>query len=254
MIHRVGTVDSTQRVAREMAAAGALHGTAVMAEAQTDGRGRLGRAWCSEAGENLLLSVVLRPVGPIADAPLLSLGAAAGLAIRFDLRVRWPNDLVSRDGIKVGGLLAELETTGQRVKHLILGLGLNVNQTVFPRGIEATSLAMLGGSRLVVTEVAEAAVASILAWSAHPDRLGQWRARAHTIGRRVRIGEREGIATGIREDGALLVDGEPVLTGDVELVRGMPTLPRSPRGPGSGASPTPASPAPPRKSGAESSS
>ncbi len=221
MIHRVGVVDSTQRVARELAAEGAVHGTAVVAEAQTEGRGRLGRAWHSEPGENLLLSVILRPLGPIAEAPLLSLGAAAGLAIRFDLRVKWPNDLVSRDGLKVGGLLAELDTSGERVRHVILGLGLNVNQLAFPAGIEATSLAALGGSRLVVAEVAEAAVASILAWSAHPDRLGQWRTHAHTLGRRVRIGDREGVATGIRDDGALLLDGLPVLTGDVELVGGV---------------------------------
>ncbi len=220
MIHRVGVVDSTQRVARDLAASGAPHGTAVVAEAQTEGRGRLGRAWTSEPGENLLLSVILRPLGPISEAPLLSLGAAAGLAIRFDLRVKWPNDLLCRDGRKVGGLLAELETDGERVRHVILGLGLNVNQRVFPEGIAAASLAELSGSRLVVEEVAEAAIASILAWSSHPARLDQWRAHAHTLGRRVRVGNREGVATGIRDDGALLLDGVPVLTGDVELVRG----------------------------------
>lgn len=219
MIHFVGEVDSTQRLAREAAVGGAPHGTAFVASAQLAGRGRLGRSWQSEPGQNLLLSVVLRPDVPVAEAPLLSLGAAAGLAITFDLRVKWPNDLMSADGRKVGGLLAELDVRGDRVGFVILGLGLNVNQLEFP-GLAATSLRALGGGGEAINleGVAETARKAILAWSTHPARLDEWRRVSHTLGRRVRVGDREGIATAIRDDGALIVGGEAVLTGDVELV------------------------------------
>ncbi len=224
----VGVVDSTQQVARELADAGAAHGTAVVAHAQRAGRGRLGRSWESPPGDNLLMSIVLRPRGPITEAPLLSLGAAAGLAVVFGLGVKWPNDLVVRDGRKVGGLLAELDADGTRVRHVILGLGLNVNAA--PAHLPATSLAALGaagevdvadwleGARLDVAKVADAARRAILAWSEHPRRLDVWRERSSTLGRRVRIGGREGVAQALRDDGALILDGEPVLTGDVELV------------------------------------
>jgi BirA family biotin operon repressor/biotin-[acetyl-CoA-carboxylase] ligase len=217
VIHFVGEVDSTQRLAREAAVGGAPHGTAFVASAQLAGRGRLGRSWQSEPGQNLLLSVVLRPDVPVAEAPLLSLGAAAGLAITFDLRVKWPNDLMSADGRKVGGLLAELDVRGDRVGFVILGLGLNVNQLDFP-GLTATSLRALGGGGEAIKGVAETARKAILAWCTHPARLDEWRRVSHTLGRRVRVGDREGIATAIRDDGALIVGGEAVLTGDVELV------------------------------------
>lgn len=231
MIRRVGVVDSTQRLARELAEGRAPHGTAVLADAQTAGRGRLGRTWESPPGDNLLLSVVLRPTGPVHDAPLLSLGAAAGLAVAFGLRVKWPNDLVTADGRKVGGLLAELEADAGRVRFVVLGLGLNVNAA--PPGLPAASLAALGaegldvddwraGDRLDVAAVADTALRAILAWSSHPARLDTWRARSHTLGRRVRVAGREGVATALRDDGALLIDGEPVLAGDVELVSPSP--------------------------------
>ena len=230
MIRQLGVVDSTQRVAREWAAEGAPHGSAVRADWQSAGRGRLGRIWVGEPGKNLLLSVILRPGGEAREAPLLSLGAAAGLAVTFGLRVKWPNDLVSADGRKVGGILAELETDGAAVRHVILGLGLNVNQGEFPKEIHAASLAGLAAAGeidaspwavaggLALNGVAEDAVRAILAWSSHPGRLDLWRSRSNTLGRRVRVGDREGVATGLREDGALMLDGEAMLAGDVEMV------------------------------------
>ena len=234
MIQYFGPVDSTQRLAREAAVAGASHGSAFVATAQTAGRGRLGRRWESDAGENLLMSVVLRPDVPISEAPLLSLGAAAGLAVAFGLRVKWPNDLVNRGGLKVGGLLAELETRGERVGFVLLGLGLNVNQRRFG-DLTATSLLCQaeaghldpdglweGGDaispRLSVARVAETARAAILSWCTHPARLDEWRRVSHTLGRIVRVGERQGLASALRDDGALMVGGEAILTGDVELV------------------------------------
>ncbi len=216
LIHRYDLVDSTQSVARRLADEGAPHGTVVLAEEQTAGRGRLDRRWTSARGENLTFTVVLRPPIPARDAPLLTLGAAAGLAVALDLRVKWPNDLVTSEGRKVAGLLAEMETVGDRVGYVLLGVGLNVNQQVFPPELpNATSLARERGPQ-DREDVLDRAVSAILAWAQHPDRLDQWRRRAHTLGRHVRIGAIEGVATGLRDDGALLVGGVPVLAGEID--------------------------------------
>jgi len=215
LLHRYDVVSSTQSVARALADDGAPHGTVVLAEEQTAGRGRLDRRWDSARGLNLTFTLVLRPRIAARDAPLLTLGAAAGLATAFDLRVKWPNDLVTGEGRKVAGLLAEMDTLGDRLAFVLLGVGLNVNQTVFPEALpNATSLAVIAGPQ-DREDVLERAVASIVAWADHPDRLSLWRHRAHTLGRRVRIGEVEGVATGLRDDGALIVDGVPVLAGEL---------------------------------------
>ncbi len=214
-LHRFDCVDSTQRVARALADDGAPHGAVILAEEQTAGRGRLDRRWVSPRGENLTFSVVLRPRIRLRDAPLLTLGAAAGLAVALDLRVKWPNDLVTGEGKKLGGLLAELEMDGAEVRYVVLGVGLNVNQTQFPEALpNATSLALVHGAA-DREDVLERAVAAILAWTTHPDRLDLWRQMAQTLGRWVRIGNVEGIATDLRDDGALIVGGVPVLTGEL---------------------------------------
>lgn len=187
----------------------------MLAESQTAGRGRLDRRWRSAKGENLLFTVVLRPPVAPRDAPLLTLGAAAGLAEAFELRVKWPNDLVTPGGRKVAGLLAEMETRGEHVRYVLLGVGLNVNQVEFPPDLpNAASLATLRGPQ-DREAVLETAVAAILAWSAHPGRLDLWRRRAHTLGRRVSVGGVEGLATHLRDDGALIVDGVAVTTGEI---------------------------------------
>ncbi len=214
-MQRRGEVASTQVEARALAEAGAPHGTTVVADAQTQGRGRLGRRWAASPGENLLLSIILRPPVPVREAPLLTLGAAAGVATALDLLVKWPNDLVDTDGHKLGGFLAELETAGDRVAYVILGLGLNVNQFDFPGLPNATSLRRLRGGPQDREAVLDDVLRAILAWSAHPGRLDLWRERAHTLGRHVRVGEVEGLATSLRDDGALIVGGVAILTGEV---------------------------------------
>ncbi|MDP2305327.1 MAG: biotin--[acetyl-CoA-carboxylase] ligase [Pseudomonadota bacterium] len=215
LLHRYDTVTSTQVVARGLAEAGAPHGTVVLAEEQTAGRGRLDRRWDSARGLNLTFTLVLRPRIAARDAPLLTLGAAAGLAVAFDLRVKWPNDLVTGEGKKVAGLLAEMDMAGDRVGFVLLGVGLNVNQVDFPAALpNATSLAEISSPQ-DRTEVLERAVSAILAWCDHPDRLSLWRQRAHTLGKHVQIGHTAGVATALRDDGALIVGGVPVLAGEI---------------------------------------
>ena len=212
-------LDSTNRFARAALQRGALGpGDVVVAEGQTAGRGRLGRSWEAQPGQNLLFSVLLAPKVPVAAAPRCVLLWAAALAEVAGLSLKWPNDLVSDQDQKVGGLLAELEVV-DGAPYVVLGVGLNVNQREFAGLPGATSLARLRGGELdreaLLIALVEALDRVDVAGSLDP-----WRARARTLGRRVRIGGVEGLATAIREDGALLVDGVPILTGDVELVAG----------------------------------
>lgn len=156
-ILRFGTVTSTQDVAAEMAATGFPHGGVIVAEAQTAGRGRLGRAWHSPPAGGLYLSILLRPRVEPALLPLLTL--AAGLAAADSVQalagcaadLRWPNDVLL-GGRKCCGILPEMAATADtaRVKHVILGIGLNVNQREFPPALaaEATSLAMVSGQEI----------------------------------------------------------------------------------------------------------
>lgn len=217
--------DSTNRVARAAAAAWPgppTPGPLVVADHQTAGRGRLGRTWAAPPGQDLLFSLVLRPAIPAAEAPRAVLVWAAAMAEALGVFVKWPNDLVDAAGHKLGGVLAELELAPgptPTIAHIVLGVGVNVNTTDFPGLPGATSLARLRGARVDRASTLAALVAAIEAAPlTAADPLAPWRARSFTLGRRVRVNGREGLATGLRDDGALLVDGAPVLTGDVELL------------------------------------
>jgi BirA family transcriptional regulator, biotin operon repressor / biotin---[acetyl-CoA-carboxylase] ligase len=128
------------------------NGAAIIAEAQTAGRGRLGRSWHSEAENGLYFSVLLRPRIPPSLAPLLTLGAAVAMhnaverETQLDVDIKWPNDLLT-GGKKVCGILAEIQAEVDRVNALVVGLGLNVNHSSFPAEIaeRATSLRLASG-------------------------------------------------------------------------------------------------------------
>jgi len=145
--------DSTQSEVQRLAAAGALEGTVVTARHQRAGRGRRGHEWWDRPGESLLASVLLRPEATAGSVPQLSLvGGLAGAealaeAAAVPVRIRWPNDLLV-DGRKVCGILAEAASDGSgRPTHVILGIGINLNQTAFPEPLaeRATSLRLLTG-------------------------------------------------------------------------------------------------------------
>jgi len=175
----------------------------------------------------------MRPKLTPAEAPRCVLAWAAAIAGVLDVKLKWPNDLVDDEGRKLGGFLAELEAggdtfgTGPRIRHVVLGLGLNVNQVDFPPDLPAaTSLRVLRGhphDRAALLGRMLRAVDAVD--PGRSDALDPWRARAHTLGRRVRVGPVEGIAEALRDDGALIVDGQPVVAGDVELVGRPPDRP-----------------------------
>jgi BirA family biotin operon repressor/biotin-[acetyl-CoA-carboxylase] ligase len=138
---------STNHVALNLARQGALEGTLVVADAQSAGRGRLGRMWLAPPGTSLLFSIVFRPPPgphPFHTIMAVALGVVRGLAAGTGLTagLKWPNDLLL-DGRKAGGLLAEGEAQEGRSGFVVVGVGVNVN--FYPRSVagipaEATSV------------------------------------------------------------------------------------------------------------------
>jgi len=144
-IYTFETVDSTQAVLGQLAADGAPEGTIVVARHQTAGRGSRGKQWWDAPGESLMFSALLRPPGPIAWAPQLSLvsGVAVVDALRarcdVDARIRWPNDVMI-EGKKVCGVLPEAVSHADgRVNYVLLGIGINVHQREFPPELRDTA-------------------------------------------------------------------------------------------------------------------
>jgi BirA family biotin operon repressor/biotin-[acetyl-CoA-carboxylase] ligase len=151
-IHHFFKVDSTNRVALELAHAGEPEGAVVLAEEQTAGRGRAGRTWHSERAVGIYVTLVLRPKLAPVQTPLLTMmaGLSAYTAIQTHsglvVDLKWPNDLLIR-GKKVGGILTEMHAEPGQVRFVIVGIGLNVNQEKFPSelGSAATSLRIESG-------------------------------------------------------------------------------------------------------------
>jgi len=152
--HHFFKTDSTNRVALELGHAGEPEGTVVVAEEQTAGRGRAGRAWLSERAAGIYVTLLLRPRLAPVQAPLLtmmaglSVHAAAEAVTGLNVDLKWPNDLLI-GGKKAGGILTEMHAEPSQVRFVIVGIGLNVNQEKFPGELAsiATSLRMESGKR-----------------------------------------------------------------------------------------------------------
>lgn len=240
-IVRLETVDSTNRYARMLAAQGAPHGTLVLARQQTAGRGRRGRNWISPAGEGIFMSLIVRPGTAVESAGGLSLQAALAAARAIartggiDARIKWPNDIVC-GGRKVCGMLLEMDTDGQGLQDVVIGVGINVHQTEFPEEImhTASSLDLLSGRRTDSEALTEAFLeefeaAYALARSDHEAFMRAYCGLSATLGQRVQViaaGETyTGTAENVTDSGTLLVRREDgvlreVLAADVS-VRGL---------------------------------
>jgi BirA family biotin operon repressor/biotin-[acetyl-CoA-carboxylase] ligase len=218
--HRV--TDSTNERAKELAATGAPGGTLVTADEQTAGRGRQGRVWTAPAGSALLLSLLLRDLDE--RHALLPLAAAVAVcdAVPVDASIKWPND-VWIDGRKLAGILVEGRP---QEGWAVLGVGVNVTTESFPADIvdTATSLGLAGVSATPESVLAEL-LPALSRWLDAPDDevLSAWRSRDALKGERVRWSDGEGIAEGIDDSGALLVqtaNGRVTLeAGEVHLLR-----------------------------------
>ncbi len=151
-IHHSYKIGSTNTTAMAAAADGAPQGSVFLAEEQTAGRGRGANSWQSPRSTGIYCSVILRPLLPPSEVLVLSL--AAGLAVQAaiqheDSRVtpdlKWPNDVLI-DGQKVCGILTEMNAEATRVRYIVVGIGINVNQASFPADLPATSLRLMTGS------------------------------------------------------------------------------------------------------------
>jgi BirA family biotin operon repressor/biotin-[acetyl-CoA-carboxylase] ligase len=153
-------IDSTNIEVDRLAQKGAEHGMVVVAEQQSAGKGRRGRQWESPKGVNLYMSLLLRPEMEPQKAPMLTLVMAYSIAkalrgIGFaNTNIKWPNDLILGDK-KVCGILTEMRLDGSDIDYIVVGVGVNVNTTVFPKELEdkATSLYLECGKRIEIETV-----------------------------------------------------------------------------------------------------
>ena len=166
-IHHFYKIGSTNTTAMAAAADGAPEGTVYLAEEQTAGRGRGANSWQSPRSTGLYCSAVLRPAQPPSDVLVLSL--AAGLAVQaaiqqVDSRVqpdlKWPNDVLI-EGKKVCGILTEMNAEATRVRYVVVGIGINVNQQGLPKEFSATSLRLVTGSEWSRVELTAALLKSL---------------------------------------------------------------------------------------------
>ena len=238
-LHHYFKIDSTSTVAMEAAKNGAPEGSVFLAEQQMAGRGRGGNRWHSPRSTGIYCSLVLRPVLPPSDVLVLAL--AVGLAVEAAVKeldpalspdLKWPNDLLL-GGKKFCGILTEMNAEPTRVRHLVVGIGVNVNQTSFPDDLQAsaTSLRMAGGTKYSRLELCAALLKSLdreyrsLETNPHAAILRRFAEHSSTVrGVRVRVEENDGylgVTDGLDSRGFLQVRTpqglRTVLTGTVRV-------------------------------------
>lgn len=241
-VHFVKETDSTNEWCKRLSAEGAEHGTLAVAEFQTAGKGRLGRRWDAEEGSSVMLSILLRPKFEPRYASMLTLvmGLSAAQAMQdlgLKATIKWPNDVVVSKK-KICGILTEMGLQGAEIREVIIGLGLNVNQTEMPEELsdKATSLYMETGKKYDRSEMIglimnkfELNYEKFIKTCDLSLMLDEYNAMLANRGEPVRVLDKldpfEGIALGIDREGELLVrmsDGRirKVYSGEVS-VRGL---------------------------------
>ena len=240
-IHVFEQTTSTNDVIEKLARDGVKEGAVVFAESQTKGRGRLGRKWLSPERKGLWFSVLLRPDLRPQETTQLTVASATALrrAIQSETglraEIKWPNDIFI-GGKKVAGILTELSAELDRVRHVILGIGVDVNLGAgeFPPELRklATSLKIESGRTILRAELATAILRELdsdyarIGGGFFAEVADEWQEHCKTIGRQVtnQIGERRirGRAESLDDDGALLLRTdhgrlERITGGDVTL-------------------------------------
>ena len=237
-IHYFRQVASTNDIAKELAAKGAREGTVIVTEAQTHGRGRLGREWTSPKG-GIYLSIILRPKISPKDTPKLTLTTSVSVARAinrlYDLKaqIKWPND-IQIHGKKVCGILTEATTRGKNTDFVVIGIGVNANidLTSLPKSLRGSTTSLKKElQRKIEREQFLSALLNELesyynafAQEKFDSILKEWRSLCSHLGSHVKITSFdetfEGLAVDVDENGALLVrlkDGTTrrVVSGDV---------------------------------------
>jgi BirA family biotin operon repressor/biotin-[acetyl-CoA-carboxylase] ligase len=219
----LGSVDSTNNYAMAQAAAGSAgHGTLYFAYDQWAGKGTRGRTWTSKPGENIILSAVLEPVA-LVSSQAFALSATVALACH-DLfgryagaeatRIKWPNDLYWGDR-KAGGILIENSFRGDRWAFAVAGMGININQIVFPETTRnPVSLRQITGQSYDAVQLARELGTCLdrryaeLTSSGIPSLMAQYNTRLYRLGQEVRLRKDnvlfDTVITGVSADGRLL--------------------------------------------------
>lgn len=239
--YRFASIDSTMSEAQRLAESGAPEGAIVIADTQTAGRGRLGRTWLSESGVGLYFSLVLRPAIPSARLPTLTLAVGLGVAegiekaCQVECDLRWPNDVLL-SGKKCAGILVEAASDDQRSRYVIVGVGINVNQSSLGRELHdiATSARIETGCEYDREEVLHQVLRGVESYHGMfldegADAITQafTRKSSYVLHRRVAVlngaTEIHGTTAGLDPTGVLLLqtdDGaiEPILAGSVRPI------------------------------------
>lgn len=242
-------VDSTNNVAKKLAENGAGHGTLVIAEQQTGGKGRRGRHWVSPKGTGIWMTYILRPDIAPDRASMLTLAAALaaaegiqesidGVGKRAECAIKWPNDIVLNSK-KIVGILTEMSAEPDYVNYVVVGIGINVNITEMDDEIKANATSIIKEtgchiqrSRIVglITQKFEKYYEVFMKTSDLSGLLDAYNAMLVNTGRCVRLltpdnQEETGIAAGIDERGRLIINKddktvEKIIAGEVS-VRGI---------------------------------
>ncbi len=239
-IHWEYEVASTNTLALELAENGAPEGTIVVCESQKQGRGRMGRSWISQPEAGIYLSVILRPNFVPMKAPCITFISAIALvealeqSLGIHSGIKWPNDVMIH-GKKTAGILTELRAEMEGIHYVIVGIGVNVNNTRFPKDIrdKVTSLAIEFKEKVPRLKIVQSLLEALEKWyllALHNDintTFERWRELSCTVGNRVEVNVGneflKGIATRLESNGSLylkLDSGEEkqILAGDVTMV------------------------------------
>ena len=232
------TVASTMDEAFKLGVQQAQEGTLVCTEGQTKGRGRMGRKWMSPKGKGIYASFLLRPELAVADVAVLTLlvAVAIGEGIRkvsaIDARIKWPNDILVGKR-KLAGILTELNAEMDRIKFVVVGIGININAIALQLPPEATSLKIETGKNFSRVNIFQEVLRSLENWyevlkkGGSAPILKRWKELSAMMGQRVRIKDLgnfiEGEAVDLADDGGLLIkkdNGEMIkrMAGDVEFL------------------------------------
>ena len=240
-IYHFKQIGSTNIEARDYAERGAPEGTLILAENQTEGRGRKGRTWFSPSLGGIYVSLILRPNLSPVESPKITLLTAVALVealssvTQLEIRIKWPNDLLIQ-GKKLAGILTEMSTEVDAVNYIVVGIGINVNTEDFPGSIRkrATSLSIEAGKTFSrVTILREFLRCFETCYELFLDRgfepvLKRWKELSDIIGKRVKVDmiDRTVIGTvrNIDRDGVLILRDEKgrsqrIFSGDVTLLK-----------------------------------
>lgn len=235
-------IDSTNNQAKRLAEEDAPHGLLVIAEQQTQGKGRMGRPWRSPRGSGVWMSLLLRPeIKPVQASGLTLVMAMAVQQALADVAgiscaIKWPNDIVA-DGRKICGILTEMSADPDRINHIVIGLGINVKDEAFPEEIKdvAASVYQISGKQVCRAELVAAILKRFEQFYEKYIQTGnlrllkdEYNEKLINRGRMVRVldpaGEYTATAEGITDEGALIVDREgertEIISGEVS-VRGV---------------------------------